>query len=116
MQLRVVAYPGDFVFDAVWPSFYCSTVADGKNAWLLGQVFFIAVYFVGAVMMSNVVWRALNCIPVVTYEGTRPQGANRRTLGERRRLKARSAESVGIYAIGLSGQTGRRSRGKPIWG
>jgi hypothetical protein len=32
-----VGYPGYFVFDAVWPSFYYSPVADGKNAWLLGQ-------------------------------------------------------------------------------
>jgi hypothetical protein len=44
-----VGYPGYFVFDAVWPSFYYSPVADGKNAWLLEQALLIAVCFVGAV-------------------------------------------------------------------
>jgi hypothetical protein len=42
-----VGYPGYFVFDAIWPSFYYSPVAVGKNAWLLAQAFFIAVYFAG---------------------------------------------------------------------
>jgi len=60
-----VGYPGYFVFDAIWPSFYYSPVAVGTNAWLLGQAFFIAVYFVGAVMMFNAVRRALNSIPAV---------------------------------------------------
>jgi len=59
----VVGYPGYFVFDAIWPSFYYSPVAAGKNAWLLGQAFFIAVYFAGAVLMFNTVRRALNAIP-----------------------------------------------------
>src|SRR5262245_32857938 len=58
-----VGYPGYFVFDAIWPSFYYSPVAGGKNAWLLWQAFFIAVYFVGTVMMFNTVRRALNAIP-----------------------------------------------------
>jgi hypothetical protein len=60
-----VGYPGYFVFDAIWPSFYYSPIAVGKNAWLLGQAFFIAVYFVGVVMMFNVVRHALNSIPAV---------------------------------------------------
>ena len=58
-----VGYPGYFVFDAVWPSFYYSPVPVGKNAWLLAQAFFIAVYFAGAVMMFDQVRRALNVIP-----------------------------------------------------
>jgi hypothetical protein len=58
-----VGYPGYFVFDAVWPSFYYSPVPAGKNAWLLAQAFFIAVYFAGAVMMFNSVRRALDTIP-----------------------------------------------------
>ena len=61
----VVGYPGYFVFDAIWPSFYYSPIAIGKNAWLLGQAFFIALYFTGAVTMFNAVRRALNAIPVV---------------------------------------------------
>lgn len=32
-----VGFPGYFVFDAVWPSFYYSPLAAGKNAWLLGS-------------------------------------------------------------------------------
>ncbi|MET0632773.1 MAG: hypothetical protein ABWY92_18095 [Xanthobacteraceae bacterium] len=59
----LVGYPGYFVFDAIWPSFYYSPVAEGKNAWLLWQAFFIAVYFVGAMLMFNAVRRALNAIP-----------------------------------------------------
>jgi hypothetical protein len=55
-----VGYPGYFVFDAIWPSFYYSPVAAGKNAWLLGQAFFIAIYLAGAVMMFNRVRRTLN--------------------------------------------------------
>jgi hypothetical protein len=76
----VVGYPGYFVFDAVWPSFYYSPVADGKNAWLLGQTFFIAVYFVGAVMMFNVVSTAF---PSSHTRVAEPHSGNRRILGER---------------------------------
>lgn len=58
-----VGYLGYFVFDAIWPSFYYSPVAAGKNAWLLGQAFFIAVYFAGTVLAFNTVRRALRNIP-----------------------------------------------------
>ena len=61
-----VGYPGYFVFDAIWPSFYYSPIAVGKNAWLLGQAFFIAVYLAGALLMFNTVRRALNAIPATT--------------------------------------------------
>ena len=60
-----VGYPGYFVFDAIWPSFYYSPIAVAKNAWLLGQAFFIAVYLTGAVIMFNAVRRALNAIPAI---------------------------------------------------
>ena len=55
-----LGYPGYFVFDAIWPSFYYSPVAQGKNVWLLAQAFFIAVYLAGAVVMFSEVRRALN--------------------------------------------------------
>jgi hypothetical protein len=58
-----VGYPGYFAYDAIRPSFYYSPIATGKNAWLLSQAFFIAVYFTGTVMMFNTVRRALNAIP-----------------------------------------------------
>jgi hypothetical protein len=58
-----IGYPGYFVFDAIWPSFYYSPIAAGKNAWLLGQAFFILIYFAGLVIMFNVVRRLLNAIP-----------------------------------------------------
>jgi RsiW-degrading membrane proteinase PrsW (M82 family) len=64
-----VGYPGYFVFDAVWPSFYYSPVPVGKNAWLLAQAFFIGIYFAGAVMMFNTVRRALNAIPARAWDG-----------------------------------------------
>ncbi|MBB5050412.1 hypothetical protein HNQ36_000360 [Afipia massiliensis] len=59
-----VGYPGYFVFDAIWPSFYYSPVAAGKNAWLLGQALFIAVYFAGAIFAFNAARRALNAVSV----------------------------------------------------
>ena len=34
-----VGYPGYFVFDAIWPSFYYSPIVAAKNAWLLGRRF-----------------------------------------------------------------------------
>ncbi len=61
-----VGYAGYFVFDAIWPSFYYSPIAVAKNAWLLGQALFIAVYFLGAAMMTGVVWRALGVAETVT--------------------------------------------------
>jgi len=48
-----IGYPGYFVFDAIWPGFYYSPVPAGKNAWLLAQAFFIALYFVGLLIAFN---------------------------------------------------------------
>ncbi len=58
-----VGYPGYFVFDAIWPSFFYSPVAGGKNAWLLAQAFFVAVYFAGALLAFNTVRGALDAVP-----------------------------------------------------
>jgi hypothetical protein len=58
-----VGFPGYFVFDAIWPSFYYSPIAAGKNAWLIGQALFIVVYLTGTVLAFNGVRRALNNIP-----------------------------------------------------
>ncbi len=55
-----VGYPGCFVFDAIWPGYYYSPIAVGKNAWLLGQAFFIAVYLAGTLAMFNAVRRSLD--------------------------------------------------------
>ena len=55
-----VGYPGYFAFDAAWPSFFYSPVPTGKNARLLVQAFFIAVYFLGALPMFNAVRHALD--------------------------------------------------------
>lgn len=57
-----VGYPGYFVFDAIWPGYYYSPVAAGKNTWLLGQAFFIAIYFVGFLAIFAVTRRVLNGI------------------------------------------------------
>jgi hypothetical protein len=57
-----VGYPGYFVFDAIWPSFYYSPVAAGKNIWLIAQALFIALYFVGAVFAFGAVRRALDTL------------------------------------------------------
>jgi len=75
-----VGYPGYFVFDAIWPSFYFSPVAAGKNAWLVAQAFFIAVYVTGAVLMFNATRRALNAIAATADRSSaRPIGTIRRT-------------------------------------
>jgi hypothetical protein len=58
-----VGYAGYFVFDAIWPSFYYSPVAIGKNAWLLGLATFIGIYLVGALFAFADVRSALNSIP-----------------------------------------------------
>lgn len=55
-----IGYPGYFVFDTIWPSFFYSPVAAGKNIWLLGQALFIAIYFTGLVMAFSIVRRALS--------------------------------------------------------
>jgi hypothetical protein len=39
----------------MWPSFYYSPVAAGKNTWLPGQAFLIAVYLAGAIIGFNTV-------------------------------------------------------------
>jgi hypothetical protein len=59
----LAGYPGNFVFDAIWPGFFYMPIPAGKNAWLLSQAFFIAVYFTGAVVMFNETRHALDKIP-----------------------------------------------------
>jgi hypothetical protein len=59
-----VGYPGYFIFDAVWPGFYYSPVVAGKNIWLLGQAFFIALYFTRMVLAFNDVRHALTRVAV----------------------------------------------------
>jgi hypothetical protein len=58
----LVGFPGYFVYDRIWPSFYYLPVPTGKNAWLLGQGLFILVYLCGAVMAFDSERRALNAI------------------------------------------------------
>jgi hypothetical protein len=52
----LVGYPGYFVFDAMWPSFFYAPTAVGTNAWLLSQAFFVAVYFAGVVFALGGLW------------------------------------------------------------
>src|SRR6516162_10228477 len=58
----LVGFPGYFVYDHIWPSFYYSPVPTGKNAWLLGQGLFVLVYFFGAVLAFNSERHALNTL------------------------------------------------------
>lgn len=48
-----VGYPGYFVFNAIWPNFYYVPNITGKNAWLLGQTLFFAVYWLGMLLAFN---------------------------------------------------------------
>jgi hypothetical protein len=61
-----IGFPGYFVYDAIWPRFYYDPVPSGKNAWLLGQGFFIVVYFIGLIRAFNAERRALNTIAAST--------------------------------------------------
>jgi hypothetical protein len=55
-----IGYPGYFVFNSIWPDFYYRYDPIGKNAWLLGQTFFFAIYFAGIMLAFNAVRRALS--------------------------------------------------------
>jgi hypothetical protein len=66
-----VGYPGYFVFDAVWPAFFYSPIATGKNAWLIGQAVFIAVYLAGAAVMFDTVRRMLNALASPAWQSSR---------------------------------------------
>src|SRR3954451_22071087 len=61
-----VGYPGYFVFNSVWPNFYYGPDITGKNAWLLSQAFFFAIYFAGMVLAFATVRRALNAVAAGT--------------------------------------------------
>jgi len=61
-----VGYPGYFVFNSVWPNFYYGPDIIGKNAWLLSQAFFFAIYFAGMVLAFATVRRALNAVAAGT--------------------------------------------------
>jgi hypothetical protein len=58
-----IGYPGYFAFNSIWPEFYYRYDPVGKNAWLLGQAFFFAIYFAGIALAFNAVRRALDAIP-----------------------------------------------------
>jgi len=58
-----VGYAGYFVFDAIWPSFFYSPVATGKNAWLGGQALFIALYLLGVFLAFSGVRNELKTLP-----------------------------------------------------
>ena len=55
-----VGYPGYFVFDSIWPGFYYAPVGHAKNLWLIGQGAFVAVYFLGTLLMFNAMRTALD--------------------------------------------------------
>lgn len=65
-----VGYPGYFAFNSIWPSFYYRYDPVGKNAWLLGQAFFFAIYFIGILLSFNVVRRALDTFPSARVDMT----------------------------------------------
>jgi len=60
LAVFAVGYPGYFLFDAIWPSFYYSPVPAGKNWWLVGQATGIAIYVIGTLMMFSAVRNGLN--------------------------------------------------------
>lgn len=57
-----IGYPGYFVFNSIWSNFYYVPDIQGKNAWLLGQAFFFAIYFAGMALAFAGVRRKLNAV------------------------------------------------------
>jgi len=45
----LTGYVGYFVVDRIWPTFYYTPIAAGKNAWLAAQTFSIGLYWVGMI-------------------------------------------------------------------
>ncbi len=50
IAIFLTGYVGYFVVNAIWPSFYYTPVAAGKNVWLIAQGFSIALYLIGVVL------------------------------------------------------------------
>jgi hypothetical protein len=63
-----VGYPGYFVFNSIWPNFYYMPNIAGKNVWLLGQTFFFAIYFTGAVLAFYDARKTLTRVAVTAWE------------------------------------------------
>ena len=45
----LTGYVGYFVVDNIWPTFYYTPVAAGKNVWLAAQAFSIVLYWLGVI-------------------------------------------------------------------
>lgn len=61
-----VGYPGYFVFDAIWPSYYYSPIALAKDLWLIGQAAFLALYLAGTILMFNTLQHRLDAVRDLT--------------------------------------------------
>src|SRR6516162_1632184 len=46
----LTGYVGYFVVNAIWPSFYYTPVAIGKNVWLIAQGLSITLFLIGVVL------------------------------------------------------------------
>ena len=46
----LTGYVGYFIVNAIWPSFYYTPVAMGKNVWLIAQGLSITLYLIGVVL------------------------------------------------------------------
>jgi len=53
----LTGYVGYFVVDRIWPGYYYTPVAAGKNTWLIARALSIALYWPGIVMVSRNVWK-----------------------------------------------------------
>ena len=45
----LTGYVGYFVVDSIWPTFYYTPIAAGKNVWLGAQAVSIALYWLGVI-------------------------------------------------------------------
>lgn len=53
----LTGYAGYFVIDRIWPGFYYLPIKDGKNVWLLLQLFCMVTFMVGVLIASRGVTR-----------------------------------------------------------
>ncbi|HXY14772.1 MAG TPA: hypothetical protein VEI01_25620 [Terriglobales bacterium] len=53
----LTGYVGYFVVDRIWPAYYYTPVAAGKNTWLIAQALSIALYWLGLLRVSQNVWK-----------------------------------------------------------
>lgn len=51
--LFITGYIGYFIIDAIWPGFYYTPIAAGKNLWLILQGLSVLIFWIGVILTSR---------------------------------------------------------------